>query len=156
MTQCFVLQVLALISCDRLVIPSEEKVLDSVRSWVNHDLESRKEHAPVLMEQVRLPLLSQEFLTNLDEEPLLLNPTCKDLLIEALKFHLLRGDQRAAFSSPRTKPRQPIGLPKVLIVVGGQAPKAIRCVEAYDFKVSSLLRGYTQIKELNGFSLKKN
>lgn len=34
----------------------------------------------------------------------------------------------------RTKPRQPVGLPKVLLVVGGQAPKAIRSVECYDFK----------------------
>ena len=38
------------------------------------------------------------------------------------------------FKTPRTKPRQPVGLPKVLLVVGGQAPKAIRSVECYDFK----------------------
>ena len=93
------------------------------------------------MEQVRLPLLSQEYLVHrVDEEPLLRHsPKCKDLLIEALKFHLLRGEQKATFSSPRTKPRQPVGLPKVLLVVGGQAPKAIRCVESYDFKVTKNL-----------------
>lgn len=124
-----------MISSDRIVIPTEEKVFECVRSWVYHDQETRKEHVPALMEQVRLPLLSQEFLTKMDEEPLLWSPKCKDLLIEALKFHLLRAEQRATFTSPRTKPRQPVGLPKVLLVVGGQAPKAIRCVEAYDFKV---------------------
>jgi kelch-like protein 2/3 len=93
------------------------------------------------MEQVRFPLLSQEYLVHrVDEEPLLqLSPKCKDLLIEALKFHLLRGEQKATFASPRTKPRQPVGLPKVLLVVGGQAPKAIRCVESYDFKVGMFL-----------------
>lgn len=91
----------------------------------------------MLMEHVRLPLLSQDYLVHrVDEEPLLqYSPKCKDLLIEALKFHLLRGEQKATFASPRTKPRQPVGLPKVLLVVGGQAPKAIRCVESYDFKV---------------------
>ena len=31
-------------------------------------------------------------------------------------------------TSPRTKPRQPIGLPKVMLAIGGQAPKAIRSV----------------------------
>ena len=58
----------------------------------------------------------------------------KDFLIEALKYHLLKGEQKTSFKTPRTKPRQPIGLPKVLLVVGGQAPKAIRSVECFDFK----------------------
>lgn len=58
----------------------------------------------------------------------------KDFLIEALKYHLLKGEQKSLFKTPRTKPRQPRGLPKVLLVVGGQAPKAIRSVECYDFK----------------------
>ncbi|XP_021967648.1 ring canal kelch homolog [Folsomia candida] len=128
-------EVIALISSDKLTT-SEETVFESVLNWINYDHEGRREHVPTLMENVRLPLLSQDYLLHrVDEEPLLrLNPTCKDLLIEALKFHLLRGEQKATFSSPRTKPRQPIGLPKVLLVVGGQAPKAIRCVESYDFK----------------------
>ena len=38
------------------------------------------------------------------------------------------------FTSPRTRPRQPVGLPKILLAIGGQAPKAIRSVEGYDFK----------------------
>ena len=126
-----------LISSDKLTVPSEEKVFECVLSWVNHDQENRKEFVPMLMEHVRLPLLSQEYLVHrVDDEPLLrLSPKCKDYLIEALKFHLLRGEQKATFTSPRTKPRQPVGLPKVLLVVGGQAPKANRCVESYDFKV---------------------
>lgn len=47
---------------------------------------------------------------------------------------MLKGEQKSLFKTPRTKPRQPRGLPKVLLVVGGQAPKAIRSVECYDFK----------------------
>lgn len=39
--------------------------------------------------------------------------TGKDYLIEAMKYHLLKGEQKALFKSPRTKPRQPVGLPKV-------------------------------------------
>ena len=38
------------------------------------------------------------------------------------------------FSSPRVRPRLPIGKPKILLAIGGQAPKAIRSVEGYDFK----------------------
>ncbi len=52
----------------------------------------------------------------------------QDFIIEAMKFHLLKGDLKLQMSltSPRTKPRQPVGLPKVMLAIGGQAPKAIR------------------------------
>lgn len=127
-------QVSKLICSDRLTVPSEEKVFECVIGWVNHDLENRQAYLAELMEHVRLPLLPQDYLVQrVEEEPLLKsNLKCKDYLIEALKYHLLKGDQKIHFKTPRTKPRQPVGLPKVLLVVGGQAPKAIRSVECYD------------------------
>ena len=106
------------------------------------------------MEHIRLPLLSQDYLIHkvcqpdiyksdpriwisfnqVDSEPLLKqNDNCKDFIIEAMKYHLLKvervkifdvgpfsslysqGDMKLAMTltSPRTKPRQPVGLPKV-------------------------------------------
>lgn len=129
-------QVARLISSDRLTVPSEEKVFEAVMTWIHHDLSHRQDHVSLLMEQVRLPLLTQEYLVQrVEEEPLLkANLECKDFLIEAMKYHLLKGEQRIMYKTPRTKPRTPVGLPKVLLVVGGQAPKAIRSVEVYDFK----------------------
>ncbi|XP_045476736.1 ring canal kelch homolog [Harmonia axyridis] len=129
-------QVSKLISSDRLTVPSEEKVFECVIGWVQHDLDNRRKHLASLMEHVRLPLLSQDYLVQrVEEEPLLkVDLQCKDYLIEALKYHLLKGDGKTNFRTPRTKPRQPVGLPKVLLVVGGQAPKAIRSVECFDFK----------------------
>lgn len=129
-------QVSKLICSDRLTVPSEEKVFECVIAWVQHDLECRHKDLAALMEHVRLPLMSQEYLMQrVEEEPLLKTDLqCKDYLIEALKYHLLKGDTKISFKTPRTKPRQPIGLPKVLLVVGGQAPKAIRSVECYDFR----------------------
>nr|CAD7445133.1 unnamed protein product [Timema bartmani] len=129
-------QVSKLICSDRLTVPSEEKVFECVIGWVHHDLHTRQVYLAELMEHVRLPLMSQEYLVQrVEEEPLLkANLQCKDYLIEALKYHLLKGEQKVLFKTPRTKPRQPVGLPKVLLVVGGQAPKAIRSVECYDFK----------------------
>jgi kelch-like protein 2/3 len=38
----------------------------------------------------------------------------KDLLIEALKYHLLKADQKRIYQTSRTRPRLPIGLPKVI------------------------------------------
>lgn len=41
-------------------------------TWVNHDTEARKNELPRLMEYVRLPLLSQDFLVqHVEENPLM-------------------------------------------------------------------------------------
>lgn len=65
-------QVAKLICSDRLMVPSEEKVFECVISWVHHDLEKRQNDLALLMEHVRLPLLSQEYLVQrVEEEPLL-------------------------------------------------------------------------------------
>lgn len=131
-----VLQVCKLISSDRLTVTSEEQVFEAVLSWVNHDFTSRQEEISQLIENVRLPLMSQDYLVQrVEEEPLIKSDSrCKDFLIEAMKYHLLKGEQKAVFQTPRTIPRTPLGLPKVMLVIGGQAPKAIRSVECYDFK----------------------
>ena len=85
-------------------------------SWTNNDLKTRQQYVSSLLEQVRLPLLSQEYLVQrVEEEPLVKNNShCKDFLIEAMKYHLLKGEQRFMYKTPRTKARTPIGLPKVL------------------------------------------
>lgn len=38
------------------------QVFEAVISWVNHDKDVRQEHLAHLMEHVRLPLLSREYL----------------------------------------------------------------------------------------------
>lgn len=129
-------QVVNLIKSDRLSVSTEEKVYECVIGWIQFDSSIRQEYLSKLMEHVRLPLLSQEYLVlRVEKEPLLKGDLmCKDYLIEALKFHLLKGEAKTTFQTPRTIPRQPIGLPKILLVIGGQAPKAIRSVECYDLR----------------------
>ncbi|XP_039668719.1 kelch-like protein 3 isoform X4 [Perca fluviatilis] len=129
-------QVCSLISSDKLTVSTEEKVFEAMISWIKHDKPARLEYMPKLMEHVRLPLLSRDYLVQIVEEEALIknNNTCKDFLIEAMKYHLLPADQRHLIKTDRTRPRTPISIPKVMIVVGGQAPKAIRSVECYDFQ----------------------
>ena len=85
-------------------------------SWMNHDLQNRECHLERLLEHVRLPLMSQDFIIQrVEAEPLMKrNSRCKDFLIEAMKYHLLKMDQRMLYQSPRTLPRHPVDLPKVL------------------------------------------
>lgn len=55
-------QISSLIASDKLTIPTEEKVFEAVIAWVNHDKDVRQEHLAHLMEHVRLPLLTREYL----------------------------------------------------------------------------------------------
>jgi kelch-like protein 2/3 len=92
-------------------------VFEAVIHWTGHNNTTRLEHIAQLMEHVRLPLLPQEILVQrVEEEPLIKNSTaCKDFLIEAMKFHLLKPEQKILYKTPRTRARTPIGLPKVFI-----------------------------------------
>ncbi|KFQ66369.1 Kelch-like 17, partial [Pelecanus crispus] len=101
-------QVLDLISSDSLNVPSEEEVYRAVLSWVKHDVDSRRQHVPRLMKCVRLPLLSRDFLmSNVDTELLVRHHSeCKDLLIEALKYHLMPEQRGVLSNSRRVRPRR--------------------------------------------------
>lgn len=112
-------QVLDLISSDNLNVPSEEEVYRAVLSWVKHDIDGRRQHVPRLMKCVRLPLLTRDFLmSNVDTELLVRHHSeCKDLLIEALKYHLMP-EQRGVLSNSRTRPRRCEGASPVLFAVG--------------------------------------
>lgn len=72
-----------------------------------------------LMKCVRLPLLTRDFLmSNVDTELLVRHHSeCKDLLIEALKYHLMP-EQRGVLSNCRTRPRRCEGASPVLFAVG--------------------------------------
>uniref|UniRef100_A0A3P9JIK8 Kelch-like family member 3 n=1 Tax=Oryzias latipes TaxID=8090 RepID=A0A3P9JIK8_ORYLA len=129
-------QVCSLISSDKLTVSTEEKVFEAMITWIKHNKLDRLQYMPTLMEHVRLPLLSRDYLVQIVEEEALIknNNTCKDFLIEAMKYHLLPADQRHLIKTDRTRPRTPVSNPKMMVVVGGQAPKAIRSVECYDFQ----------------------
>lgn len=129
-------QVVNLLKSDRLTVSAEEKVYESVIAWIQFDEQIRRKHLPQLLEHVRLPLVAQDYLVSrVENEPLIKEDLlCKDYIIEALKYHLLKTDTKNTFKTIRTIPRQPIGLPKILLVIGGQAPKAIRSVECYDLR----------------------
>ena len=145
-------------------------------SWVDADSNIRISELPLLMENVRLPLISKGYLVQHVEPNALMrsNAHCEEiwnnilkillgfqitsifisgtgLLIEAMKYHLLEPEGKRIFQSPRIRPRCPPKvflknwfsfydilwhpwLSQVLLVVGGQSPKAIRGVECYDFE----------------------
>ncbi|XP_028156357.1 kelch-like protein 3 isoform X2 [Ostrinia furnacalis] len=126
-----------LLDSDRITVPNEEVILDAVIRWMQHDAEERAAQLGAVLEHVRLPLLAQDVLVaRAAAEPLVsAGIRVKDLVIEALSFHLLRGERRAAAAAGMRRARPRAGAraagAMALLVVGGQAPKAIRDVEAY-------------------------
>ncbi|VVC96571.1 unnamed protein product, partial [Leptidea sinapis] len=87
-----------LLASDHVTVPNEEMILDAVVRWVQHEPQSRGEQLGGLLEHVRLPLLPQDVLVaRAATEPLAsASLRVKDLVIEALSFHLLRPERRAA------------------------------------------------------------
>lgn len=63
--------------------------------------------------------MSKMFLLNVVEtEPLVRSePSCKDLLLGAMKYHLLP-DQRSDFASKQTEQRSPDGLMPYIFAIG--------------------------------------
>lgn len=71
------------------------------------------------MSHVRLPLVCRDFLMSCVESETLIrdDSECKELLLEAMKYHLLP-EQRSLMSTKRTSERRPDGLKPYVFAVG--------------------------------------
>lgn len=72
-----------------------------------------------LMSHVRLPLVCREFLMSCVESESLIreDSQCKELLLEAMKYHLLP-EQRSLMTTQRTSERRPAGMRPYVFAVG--------------------------------------
>ncbi|KAL1243034.1 Kelch-like protein [Trichinella spiralis] len=82
---------LQIISSDNLKTRCESDVCEAVMKWTRHDLERRQAYLPKLFRCIRLPLLPIQYLFDVVEKNELVKASmpCKDLIIDALKHHLL-------------------------------------------------------------------
>jgi hypothetical protein len=127
--------VAALISSNNLNVKKEENVYMSVLQWVKQSPSERTEHLPNLLNYVRLPMLSVSFLVQqVAEEPLIRgNMQCRDLVDEAMKYHLLPEEHDIRSTNCRYVPRKStVG---TLYAVGGKesSESITRSVESYNF-----------------------
>ena len=136
--------VIDLISSSDLGVKSEEDVFEAVIQWVSHDREKRSTYLPTLLNQVRYQVLTDNYILKhvSDNELLQGNPSCKDFIINALKYRLMPPAERANLTDGNESfSRVRIGGPKSILIVGGQAPKAIRNIEIYDVKTNTCKPG---------------
>nr|XP_006004421.1 PREDICTED: kelch-like protein 5 isoform X2 [Latimeria chalumnae] len=138
-------EITKLLASDDMNIPNEETILNALLSWVRHDTESRRKDLSKLLAYIRLPLLSPQFLADMETNALFRDDIeCQKLIIEAMKYHLLP-ERRPMLQSPRTKPRKStVG---VLFAVGGMdATKGATSIEKYDLRTNM----WTPVANMNG------
>jgi len=117
-----------------IYVESEETIFLAAIRWLEHNRTSRAVNFDRVLEHVRLPLVSPYFLHDcVDKQSIIReNSRCRDLLDEAVAFHLLP-DRRHEMRNSRTKPRKASGLVEVIILVGGEDDKVVlRSVESFD------------------------
>jgi len=138
--------VIALLGNEDLNIPCEETILGAVLDWVKYDLSARKRHLGKLLAQVKLPLLSRQFLIDkIEINPIFADDAeCQALIMEAMKYHLLP-ERRVTLQSPRTRPRK--STCGNLFAVGGvDSAKSSTSIERYNLRTDK----WTQVAAMSG------
>lgn len=82
------------------------------------------------MSHVRLPLVCRDFLMSCVESETLIrdDAECKELLLEAMKYHLLP-EQRSLMSTKRTSERRPDGMKPYVFAVGNDGEKTFTYIQ---------------------------
>ncbi|XP_054155500.1 kelch-like protein 3 [Oppia nitens] len=119
----------------------EQVVLSALIAWILYARTDRMKCLSSLIQHIRFPRFTQESLVRIEDEyPIIKSDaTCKDLLIEAMKYHLCNG-QISVANNARFRRRKPMGRAKCLLVFGGQSPKAVSENEYYDFKLCQWIK----------------
>lgn len=122
-------QLSTLLRSDDLNVTSEREVFFALMEWVNEDKTNREEHLPRLLELIRLPLLSPDFLV--DQVDVLCGNIleCQRLVVNALKWHLLP-QRRPCLANNWTRARKAT-LGKVIVLGGVDASRGATPMEVY-------------------------
>lgn len=132
-----------LIQDDRITVPSEKPVMQAVLNWVAHEEPSRRPFLAELMSNVRLPLLGDDYLFEKwrNDEMIKSDAACLNVIIEGM--HQLKITKQDISSTEPHYPiqelnrkwfvaREPMPESQHIMIVGGQAPKAITNVDLFD------------------------
>ncbi|ESO95204.1 hypothetical protein LOTGIDRAFT_227286 [Lottia gigantea] len=129
-------EVYSLITHDELKVLKEEIVCDAVFTWLSADVDARKEHAVTLMEVLRLPLVSPEYLVNEVEQRSIVNDNkrCQEILKEAISYHMLPA-RRQEFTSPRLIYRKHSLYEEILVVLGGYSLNGEKVTDVLGYSI---------------------
>ena len=119
-------ELIEFIKDDDVNVEDEDVVFDAVLDWVRHDLDNRKSSFQTIIEHVRLPYCTSNYLQHMKDTYDLFTPMCYEYLIEALSFQADTVHQHQ-IASCRTVLRTNFQQESCLLLVGGLA-----CLEGED------------------------
>ena len=119
-------ELIEFIKDDDVNVEDEDIVFDAVLGWVRHDLDNRKSSFQTIIEHVRLPYCTSNYLRHIKDTYDLFTPKCYEYLIEAFSFQADTVHQNQ-MKSCRTVPRTNFRMKSCLLLVGGVA-----CLEGKD------------------------
>ena len=119
-------ELIEFIKDDDVNVDDEDIVFDAVLSWVRHDLDNRKSSLQTILEHVRLPYCTSNYLRHMKDTYDLLTTKCFEYLHEAMLFQANNVHQHE-ISTCRTVPRTNYQMKSCLLVVGG-----LICVDGKD------------------------
>lgn len=95
-----------LIRSNEIEVTNEQTVYNCVFKWINFEKANREQYISQLLQYVRLPLLSPQFITDVCDEESMIKKSfeCRDMLDQAKKFYL-RPDCHAEMNDIRFKIR---------------------------------------------------
>ena len=111
-------ELIELIKDDGVNVEDEDVVFESVLRWVQHDLDARKAAFEVILEHVRLPYCSRNFLGQIGDKVNMLTAKCFKYIHEAMAFQADTVHQQEKCNG-RTVPRHNYRMKSSLLVVGG-------------------------------------
>lgn len=130
-------QLANLLKSDDLNVTSEEEVFYSLMEWVQHDQANREKDVKDLLSLIRLPLLAPVFIAD-HVETLCGSTECQQLVMEALKWHLLPERRSQMTTTHRTRPRKST-MGRLLAVGGMDAHKGKTILAESDVSLGCII-----------------
>lgn len=110
-------ELIDIVKNEELSVPNEESVCEAVMTWVNFE-PSRQAELGKLLQVLRLPLVSPDYLFTLLRDDLVLSSQANKCIQEAFKYHLCPA-KRPFFSGDRFTQRKMSDRNDTLVVIGG-------------------------------------
>ena len=99
-------------------VEDENIVFESVLVWIRHDLDNRQTSLRKILEHVRLPYCTIDYLHQVANSCDVLTPECREYVLEAAQFHI-EATLRHEISFCRMVARTSFNVKRRLLVVGG-------------------------------------
>ena len=119
-----------IISDEMLNVEREDRVLETVKDWLDYDWDNRQEYMLQLLDLVQFPLIKEEksILYAMNDPTFSANEQAVEMLIEAVQYHRMTYEDKVKYWCNRKKPNR---WPKMIAALA----YADTVIECFDFEM---------------------